>query len=186
VPTKSALKEASVEVFSRPSKVSLGQITNDLINSVIDDKWLHDEQSNRRSGFGLGNDGRVLAYKAFKLVVTERITATGIYRRGEPVGFMVWVPRSFDGRRVSIHMHIAPEAQGYGVGPAAMHQWLGVAFADGVYRVEAEVLHINRPAVRALEHYGFHREARLTSAWWMDNNFYDLILLRMLRKDWKR
>lgn len=66
-----------------------------------------------------------------------------------------------------------------------MSQWLGMAFRDGVYRVEAEVLSINKPAVRVLQHFGFHRESRLTSAWSMDNNEYDLIMLRLLRKDWK-
>ena len=134
----------------------------------------------------LGGAGAVVSDGGFRLLVEGAgVLATGIYRRGVPAGFLAWTPRSFDGRRVFVHMHLAPEAQGYGVGASAMYQWLSTAYKDGVYRVEAEVLAINKPVVRGLQHLGFHRESRLTSAWSMDNNEYDLIMLRLLRKDWK-
>jgi len=184
---KLARKDLRLGVLDRPGDVELRPINADLVTAVVEDQWFDDEQANRRMGFGLGVDGRVLAYEAFKMVVSgEVVTATGIFRRGEPVGFVAWVPKSHDGRRVAVHMHLAPNAQGYGVGPSAMSQWLDIAYADGIYRVEAEVLAINRPVIRNLTHFGFHRESRLTSAWWMGDNTYDLIMFRMLRKDWRK
>ncbi len=185
VATKSAKKVLTPGVLDRPRNVTLGKITPELVDAVVEGGWFEDEATNRLEGFGLGLDGIENAYETFQGAVQGRVTITGIYRRGVPVGFIAWLPRDADGKRVSVHMHLAPEAQGYGVGSAALSRWLGVAFRDGVYRVESEVLHINKPAVRALEHIGFHREGRLTSALWMDDNPYDLILLRLLRKDWK-
>ncbi len=184
--TVSAEKAVRAGALSRPLGITLAPINEVLIEAAVVDEWFQDEQANRLAGFGLGDDGRILAYTSFKLLVTEQaVTATGVYRRGVPVGVLAWTPRSFDSRRVAIHVHIAPGARGYGVASVALQQWLKVAFRDGVYRVEAEVLHINRPVIRGLEHFGFHREARLTAAWWMDDNLYDLIVLRLLRRDWK-
>lgn len=157
--------------------------------AAIRDGWYADDMSNRMSGFGKGLKGQAEAADALADCLETQdpnLKVLGIYSDGEPVG-MFWIVYEGDRKRTAqIHVEIAPKARNWWVFKRAGSALLDLLFSNGVYRVEAEPLRINRRVVKLLRQQGFKQEGIKRSAFWMDNNDYDTVLLRMLRREWKR
>jgi hypothetical protein len=145
---------------------------------------------NRLMGFGKGEGGCVKATEglsdALKMNDGENFRLIGVYRGSEPMG-LFWVYYLGDETRTAkIHVTASNKP---GMKQAFHKAGLNVInqlFENGVYRVEAEPLRINKRMVGLLRHYGFKQEGIKRSAFWMNNNDYDTVLLRMLRREWKR
>jgi len=157
--------------------------------AAIKDGWYSDDQCNRLLGYGKGTHGKTEAADNMATCLSSddpNLKMLGVYRDGAPVG-LFWVVYEGDKKRTAqIHVNIAPGARGSYVFQRAGTALMNLLFSNGVYRVEAEPLRINKRMVKLLRHYGFKQEGIKRSAFWMDNNDYDTVLLRMLRREWKR
>lgn len=157
--------------------------------AAVDDGWLDDPSSNRLMGYGKGEIGCTKAIEDLADTLSgakEGSKLLGIYRGAEPVG-LFWVQYRGDRTRTaSIHFTASHRPNIRRAFHDAGKELMDLLFSNGVYRVEAEPLRINKRIIKLLRHYGFKQEGIKRSAFWMDNNDYDTVLLRMLRREWTR
>ncbi|MHC4369711.1 MAG: GNAT family N-acetyltransferase [Planctomycetota bacterium] len=176
-----------LEIEKVPGLV-LGAFTDDLRSAAIDDHWLDDESDNRQQGFGKGYDGRVVAREGF-LALLERADAEenfgliGVYLDEDPVGFVV-VDMKPQHKIADFFLCIAPKRRRRGLGTAVLEHMMDVLFDNTIYRVQVDLLKINKPGVQFLRGLGFTWESTKRSAFWMDNNVFDIAHLRMLKPHW--
>jgi RimJ/RimL family protein N-acetyltransferase len=157
--------------------------------AAVDKGWFKDGKDLRLMGYGKGLGGRVEATKHLKDAI-ERQDANsrviGVYQDGLPVGFC-WMEYLGDRHKtVKMHAFIAPEARGKWAFHIALVELLDKLFSEGVYRVEVEPLRINKRMIRLLRHYGFKQEGIKRSAYWMDGNDYDMVMMRLLKREWMK
>ena len=155
----------------------------------IDEGWFEDEHLNRLMGHGKGEVGCTKAVEhladALKLDSPYH-KLLGIYCGTEPVG-LFWVEYKGDSKKTAeIHLTASHKPAMRRAFVKAGTELLNRLFSNGVYRVEVEPLRINRQMIKLLRHGGFKQEGIKRSAFWMDNNDYDTVLLRMLRREWTR
>jgi RimJ/RimL family protein N-acetyltransferase len=80
-----------------------------------------------------------------------------------------------------------PGARGQGLGTEAVGLLLRHAFADrDLERVSLHVLSSNSPAIAAYEKSGFTREGVLRRAAYVDGSREDVVVMAVLRDEWKR
>ena len=174
--------------MSAERRVQLGPAAPACV-AALDEGWYKDDTCNRLLGYGKGTHGQTEAAAELGNALESNdpnLKMLGVYQDGKPVG-LFWVTYEGDKKRTAqIHVTLAPDARGQWVFHHAGTELLNRLFANGVYRVEAEPLRINKRMVKLLRHYGFKQEGIKRSAFWMDNNDYDTVLLRMLRREWKR
>ena len=174
--------------MSEERKVQLGPAEPACV-AALDEGWYKDNTCNRMLGYGKGTHGQTEAAANLGNALESKapnLKVLGVSQDGKPVG-LFWVVYGGDKKRTAqIHVNIAPGARGQWVFHHAGTELLNRLFSNGVYRVEAEPLRINKRMVKLLRHYGFKQEGIKRSAFWMDNNDYDTVLLRMLRREWKR
>ena len=157
--------------------------------ACVDEGWYDDTDANRMMGYGKGNVGCTKAIVALAdgLENTDpSLKILGIYRGTEPMGLMFVVYKGDDKRTAEIHVTFSQKVGVKRALHCAFVDTINKLFSNGVYRIEAEPHRINRPMVKTLRHYGFKQEGIKRSAFWMDNNDYDTVLLRMLRREWTR
>ena len=158
--------------------------------AAVDQGWFHDEEDVRLMGFGRGYGGMQRATEALGDLLEpdpeSDVQMFGIYEDASPVGFM-WVKSYPDVHRaVQVHTFVSKDRRGNGVFTGAFSKLMDLVFASGIYRIEAEPLRVNKAVINALRSMGFKQEGIKRSSFWMDNNDYDTVLLRMLRREWKR
>lgn len=174
--------------MSAEHRVQLGP-PEPAVLAALDEGWNTDETCNRMQGYGKGASGQWGATHDLGECLGSddpNLKMVGIYRDDKPVG-LFWVVYEGDKKRtVQLHINISPKARGQWVFEHAGRELMAKLFDNGVYRVEVEPLRINKRMVKLLRHYGFKQEGIKRSAFWMDNNDYDTVLLRMLRREWKR
>lgn len=91
-----------------------------------------------------------------------------------------WVARS-----ATLHVMVAPEAQGRGVGTFAVRGILHHAFSDlGLNRVELTVLDSNDRARSLYEREGFVLEGTLRAAAWKGGRYEDMHVMSVLKEEW--
>jgi diamine N-acetyltransferase len=79
-----------------------------------------------------------------------------------------------------------PAARGHGLGTEAVGLLLRHAFDDlGLDRVALHVFASNAPAIAAYEKAGFVREGVLRQAAYIDGGHEDIVVMGILRKDWR-
>jgi len=158
--------------------------------AAVDEGWFLDEEDTRMFGFGRGGSGKMRATEFLRDTLLAQggddFEMVGIYLGTKPVG-MLWVKTYPEVMRsVKIHPFIAKDQRGNGVFSEAMATAIDSAFSSGVYRIEMEPFRINKPIIGALRKMGFKQEGIKRSAYWMDNNDYDTVMLRMLRREWTK
>jgi len=55
-----------------------------------------------------------------------------------------------------------------------------------MYRIQVDILRINKVGLQFLRDRGFTWESTKKSAYWMDKNVFDVAHLRLLRPDWNK
>ena len=171
------------------SGLTIGQVADGFVSAALEQGWLDDELANRQQGFGKGSDGRVLARDGLLELLKrededERFGLVGVFVQGEPAG-LIAVELTKAHRTVDMHIFIAPENRGFGYGTALLNYFLEQFFANNLYRVQGDILCINKEAIRFARKNGFTWESSKKSAYWMDNDVYDVAHMRMLRPKWK-
>lgn len=90
-----------------------------------------------------------------------------------------------DWRRPELGYWIVPEAQGAGLGRAAVG--LAIDYAFDTYDhpgIEARVFDFNEASIGLLESLGFEREGRLRERRFVDGAYRDTLWYGLLREDW--
>lgn len=168
--------------------LTIGPVTQHVAQAAANEKWLEDETENRQQGFGKGYNGRANAIEGL-LNLFERnhiekdFGVIGVYLEEKPVGFAA-VELHPDQRLADLYLFVSPARREQGIGTAVLNYLLGVIYANNTYRVQVDLLKINKDGVQFLRDRGFTWESTKKSAYWMDNNVYDIAHLRMLRPDW--
>ena len=168
--------------------VELGPPEN-AARAAVDKGWFTDGEETRLTGYGRGAAGRLLATEHL-MEMLERQNGTsrviGVYQDGIPVG-LFWLEYQGEKRKsVGLHCFICKEARGKWAFHAAGVDLIDRLFKEGVYRIEVEPLKINKRIVKLLRHYGFKQEGIKRSSFWMDGNDYDTVMMRLLKREWKK
>ena len=80
----------------------------------------------------------------------------------------------------------ATTGRGKGYGTDAFHTLIDHLFNDRqVERVWLSVLPFNKPAIGLYEKLGFVHEGRLRSTVWIDGSWHDLLLMGMLKSEYR-
>lgn len=157
-------------------------MTLELRQAVVQEGWFDDEELNRVSGFGGSYLGRLEARKAF-LEGLEAGIVKGIYRNSVPVGLLV--ERRIGNRTADVWVFVAPSYRGKGIGPQAAAVLADQLFSNGIYRIQASVVTINHAGTSFAHGLGMIGEGKLVASWWMDKNPFDVVVYRVLRRDWE-
>ena len=172
-------------------KLELGPITNQTTEVALAQGWFDDEVENRKQGFGKGDQGRLLARKGLLQVLSRDKEIPNTHMLGitigvEPVGYVTLEAQPAPFRTVDVFVYLVPSVRGKGYFKQVLDSLLGPLFqARDVYRVEVEVMRINKSAIKALRQYGFVQESVKKGTRWMDGNVYDSVMLRILRPELK-
>lgn len=104
---------------------------------------------------------------------------------GDPVGFALLGQVSPRHRSAEISLFIAdPTRRGVGLGPDALAALVEAAFSGwNLERLTARCEAFNEPAQRMVRHAGFHEEARLREARYLDGAWHDIVAFALLRDD---
>jgi ribosomal protein S18 acetylase RimI-like enzyme len=168
--------------------LTLGPVTQLVAQTAADEKWLEDETENRQQGFGKGYEGQANAIEGL-LHLFERnhleadFGVIGVFLKDEPSGFAA-VDLHPDQKLADLYLFISPNKRGQGLGSAVLNYLLGIIYANGSYRVQVDILKINKGGLHFLRERGFTWESTKKAAYWMDRNVYDIAHLRLLRPDW--
>lgn len=168
-----------------PDDLQILPANQELMDALLDEGWLRDEEINRRTGGGKGLVGEHRSLKKLKHY-RDLGVVHGIYRNAEPVGLVALIPGDDYGKTLRVDMLIPRDRHGTGVGPAAVEKILEEEFSNGVHRIETCILKLNRPALQFARHMGFTQEGVLFDYHWMDDNPRDVVVLRMLRREWSQ
>jgi len=168
--------------------VVLAPVTPGLQNAVVEEAWLHDAEINWKLGFGRGVIGTDVFVETFKDFIENPQDDTGflgIYYKRKPVGFVGFTPI---GRTADIFFYIAPEYRNkFGVASTALYWCLdGIFNYKDIFRVQFELLSINKEAISFLRKFGFKQEGIKKSAYWMGVNAFNVVLLAMLKPEFNR
>lgn len=171
--------------------VVLSPVNTELRNAVADDGWFKNEETNWVLGFGRGLIGTALFTEAFKGFIKkdgEKFSLQGIYRGDTPIGFCCITFLPGETRTAEILMFLAPEYRGkFGLAATAMTKVLHQVFSNkSVFRVQIDLLSINKKAISFLRKFGFTQEGIRKSAFWMGVNGFNIVTLRILRPEWRR
>ncbi|MCB1133251.1 MAG: GNAT family N-acetyltransferase [Verrucomicrobiae bacterium] len=80
----------------------------------------------------------------------------------------------------------ATSGRGKGYGTDAFHTLIDHLFSDRqVERVWLSVLPFNQPAINLYEKLGFVHEGRLRSTVWVDGTWHDLLLMGMMKSEYR-
>lgn len=168
--------------------LTIGRVVDDFIDAAKDE-WLDDEMSNRIMGFGKGANGRVQARQGLvDLLKREQDSdgefgLVGVYLDEEPAGF-VTLELNQGHKTVNLTIFIEPKLRRQGYGSALLNYFLDQLYNSGIYRVQGDVLRLNKAGLAFARENGFTWESTRKSAYWMDNDVFDIAHVRMLRPKW--
>jgi len=174
--------------ISEVEGLTLGPVTEQFVCAVSDEHWLDDETENRQQGYGKGFEGREHA-RIGLLQLLERedleqdFGLIGIYFEDHPVGF-VGIDLNSEHRIADVYFYISPTQRKKGYGTAVLDYILQKVYDGGMYRVQVDILRINKTGLEFLRDRGFTWESTKKSAYWMDKNVFDVAHLRLLRPSW--
>ncbi|CAN5670329.1 GNAT family protein [soil metagenome] len=104
----------------------------------------------------------------------------------EPIGVisLMNISEAHDSADLSVILG-HPEDRDQGYGADAISTLLEYAFGElGLYRIGLSVFEFNEPAISTYEKLGFRMEGRLRKTVKRDNNFYDAVLMSILKPEW--
>lgn len=173
--------------------ISIGPITQALRNVALDEGWFESHEENWIMGYGRGDIGSVRAIERFKLnqdrnVEEESFGMLGVYdhAQGRPVGYLTLEYLGEDYKTVDLFMYIAPEYRREGIGYTSLSLALKEIFKKKIHRVQVHLLSINKDAVSFFRRAGFTQEGVKREAYWMGINSFNVVILRLLRPEWKK
>ena len=89
-------------------------------------------------------------------------------------------------RSAEVGLSLLPAARGRGHGRDVLRVLLGYAFRSrNLRRVHLQTLASNEAALRAYRAVGFVEEGRLREAAWVEGAYDDVVLMAVLRRDWR-
>jgi len=176
------------------NEIIINEITPGLRETLVQNKWFSDIESNWKLGYGKGPDGVIgitEAISSFKEAMVhsgeEGFYSLGIYHLSEPVGFVNARDLGDTLKTVELFLFISPDNRGKGYGTIALDTILERIFKDKkIYRVQGSALSINKEAIKFFRSRGFTQEGIRKSAYWMGMNCFDVVPLRILRSSWER
>lgn len=155
--------------------------------AAVNEDWFADPEDLRLMGFGK-IAGKATALHNLRTLMDSNdpnVRIMGVYYNGKPVGF-VWVVYLGDvTKTVAIHAFAEKGTRGSWAFHLGIKKLLDNLFKNGIYRVEAHPLRINKKMISILKNYGFTQEGIKRSSHWMDGEVHDTVILRMLRREWK-
>ncbi|CAN5211074.1 hypothetical protein BH11ACT3_BH11ACT3_09050 [soil metagenome] len=90
-------------------------------------------------------------------------------------------------RHAEIGIAVTAAARGRGIGTAALAQMVEFAFVRcNLRRVHLEVIGSNAAAIRSYEKVGFVVEGQQRDHAWVRGNYEDLVMMGLLRSEWKQ
>lgn len=176
-----------IEVSEFPG-LTIGAVSDRVSRAAADEHWLEDETEVRNQGFGKGPEGRIYAIEGLlgvfeRNAIDQDFGCLGIFVNEHPVGFAA-IDLNPDHKLADVYLYVAPSSRRKGIGSAVLRYLMDLLYSNGTYRVEIEVLKMNKGAVDFLREFGFTWESTRKSAYWMDKNVFDVAHLRMLRSSW--
>ena len=168
--------------------ISIGPVTTSLRKAAVEDGWFDNEEDNRNLGWGSGEVGKTKGREAFISFLGDDVGecfVIGVYESGDPAGFLVVKQLEPPFKTASIHPYVSRSHRKFNVFRTAMIRSMGLLFENGIYRIEADPLSFNKPAVSAFLSLGFKREGYKRASLWVDGNPMTQVLMRMLRKDFR-
>lgn len=106
---------------------------------------------------------------------------------GEPVGTIGVFSADDLVHHAEIGIALATEARGRGIGTEAIRQVVEFAFVRrNVRRLHLQAIASNAGAIRAYEKAGFVHEGRLREHAWVRGTYEDIVLMGLLRSEWRR
>ena len=171
------------------SGLTIGRVADGFISAALEQEWLDDEIANRQQGFGKGSDGRAVARDGLLELLkredeSENFGLIGVFIDKEPAG-LIAVELTKAHRTVDLSITIRPNDRNKGYGSALLKYFLDQFYASGIYRVQADILRINKSAMAFARTNGFTWESTKKSSYWMDDDVFDVAHMRMLRPQWK-
>ena len=89
-------------------------------------------------------------------------------------------------RHAEVGIALVPEARGRGIGTTAITQLVDFAFTrHNLRRLHLQAIASNVGALRAYERAGFAVEGRLREHAWVRGAYEDIVLMGLLRSDWR-
>ena len=89
-------------------------------------------------------------------------------------------------RHAEVGIALVPEARGRGIGTRAIVQIIEFAFVRrNLRRIHLQAIESNVGAIRAYEKAGFVVEGRQRQHAWVRGGYEDIVLMGMLRSDWR-
>jgi RimJ/RimL family protein N-acetyltransferase len=106
---------------------------------------------------------------------------------GDAVGSVALFGTDELARHEEVGIALVPEARGRGIGTAALEQIVEFAFERrNMRRVHLQAIASNAGAIRAYEKVGFAVEGRLRQHAWVRGSYEDIVLMGLLRSEWRR
>ncbi|AFG35383.1 acetyltransferase, ribosomal protein N-acetylase [Fervidobacterium pennivorans DSM 9078] len=103
----------------------------------------------------------------------------------EKIGFVEFDLRVIN-KNAYITFYVAPQYRGKGIGKLIIRKALEFAFKElNLRRVTAEVYEYNERSLRLLESLGFKKEGILKEAKFHDGRYWDIIVMGLMKEDWK-
>jgi RimJ/RimL family protein N-acetyltransferase len=175
----------------RDAEYSLRPAPPELWSAIADEDWLGEEQENRKQGFGAGPRGQLTGLETL-LDLAERakgnpeLQVLAIKDGATNVGFVSVEDLGERMKTAEMYVFIAPQYRRQGAFTYVVNEIVPALYKGGLYRVQGDVLRINREAITAARALGFTWESTKRQGLWMNEHPYDVATLRMLRADWKK
>lgn len=119
--------------------------------------------------------------------VPSRVVYVGMMDDTTACGHIELGAINYDNESASIcRVLVAPELRGRGVSFPMVEEVLRVGFRDlGLRRIDLRVYSFNTPAIRCYEKAGFVREGLLRKAQKVGEQYWDTVLMAILREEWE-
>lgn len=167
--------------------VVLAPVTKGLKNAVVQNKWFYDIESNWKLGFGKGLVGVDAFAKRFKsqLEQKDNVYILGVYFKNTPAGFVSIMREE---RTAKLFFYIAPEYRGvFNLANTALYWCVkGLFTKTNIFRIQIDLLSINKEAKQFLRNFGFKQEGIQKSSYWMGVNSFNTVILAMLKPEFHR
>uniref|UniRef100_A0A7V4NG82 N-acetyltransferase n=1 Tax=Fervidobacterium pennivorans TaxID=93466 RepID=A0A7V4NG82_FERPE len=103
----------------------------------------------------------------------------------EKIGFVEFDLRVIN-KNAYITFYVTPQYRGKGIGKLMLRKALEFAFKElNLHRITAEVYEYNERSLRLLESLGFKKEGILREAKYHDGRYWDIIVMGLMKEDWK-
>lgn len=152
--------------------------------------WSHDTGYYRSLRRGISYPETAAAYDEWfsSMIKEESGFPFSIRRRSDDalVGWLAIREIYWQARHCTFVIGVDPAHQRRGYGTDAVRVMLRYAFQElNLNRVELAVIQYNEAGIRAYQNVGFKHEGTLHASVYRDGEYYDVLMMGMLRADWE-